>query len=155
MATDSISEVSAVQKPVAKDASEKALADAAEAAPANAQAYVEKNTQALRAAGLLPELAIDGAKEIDYVQKNFSAIDRSGDGWITAWEIDQYVKDNSAKLKNEELEALRKVKEKVSTLEDQSNDEVGFENDGVTKDDLADAQERFKAFDYEIGRAHV
>lgn len=148
MATDSISEVSAVQKPVAKDASEKALADAGEAAPANAQAYVEKNTQALRAAGLLPELAIDGAKEIDYVQKNFSAIDRSGDGWITAWEIDQYVKDNSAKLKNEELEALRKVKEKVSTLEDQSNDEVGFENDGVTKDDLADAQERFKAFDY-------
>ncbi len=110
MATDSIPEVSGVQKPVVKDASEKALADAGEAAPTNAQAYLEKNMQTLRAAGLLPELAIDGAKEIEFAQKNFDTIDRSGDGWITAWEIDQYVKDNAAKLNTEELEALRKSK---------------------------------------------
>lgn len=148
MATDSIPEVSGVQKPVVKDASEKALADATEAAPANAQAYVEKNMQALRAAGLLPELAIDGAKEIEFVQKNFDTIDRSGDGWVTAWEIDQYVKDNAAKLNTEELESLRKVKEKISTLEDNSNDEIGYENDGVTKDDLERAQKRFRAFDF-------
>ncbi len=152
MASDSITEVSGVQQPVVKDASEKALKDSNESAkqvtPQDIQALNEKNMQALRQAGLLPELAIDGAKEITYVQKNFDKIDRSGDGWVTGGEIDAYAKENAAKLSNVELEALRKVKEKISTFEDESNDELGYENDGITKDDLAGVQKRFGIYDY-------
>lgn len=148
MPADSIGEISNVQNPVIKDASEKALADAGKSGALNAQAYVEKNSQQLRQAGVLPELAIDGASEIAYVQKNFDKFDQSRDGHVTADEIDQYIKDNGANLKPDELEALRKVKEKISKLEDLSNDELGFENDGVTKKDLDEAQKRFKALDF-------
>lgn len=152
MASDSITEVSNVPQPVVKDASDKALKDANQGAkPITAQeiqALNEKNMQALRQAGLLPELAIEGAKEIAYVQKNFDKIDRSGDGWVTAGEIDAYAKENAAKLSNVELEALRKVKEKISTFEDESNDELGYENDGITQNDLAGVQKRFGVYDY-------
>ncbi len=148
MPADSIGEVSNVQNPVAKDASEKALAEAGKSGALNNPALMEQNTQALRQSGVLPELALDGASEISYVQKNFGKIDQSRDGHVTADEIDQYVKENGAKLTTEELEALRKVKEKIDSLEELSNDEFGDENDGVTKSDLEDAQKRFNAFDY-------
>jgi len=152
MASDSIIEISGVQQPIAKDASEKALKDANQGAnavsPQDIQAMHEKNMQALRQAGLLPELAIEGSKEIAYVQKNFDKIDRSGDGWVTGSEIDAYAKENAAKLTNEDLEALRKVKEKISTFEDYSNDELGYENDGVTRADLEGTQKRFGIADY-------
>ncbi len=148
MAADSIHEVSSFQNPVPNDASEKALADAGRTANQAGLNYTEKSAQALRQSGILPELAIDSSTEIAYVQKNFDKLDKSHDGFITADEIDQYVKENGAKLKPEELEALRKVKEKIGKLEDLSNDEWGFENDGVTRKDLDLAQQRFKAFDY-------
>lgn len=150
MPADSIGEVSQVPNPVARDASDKALADANQAnnSAQNNIAYMERNSQALRQSGVLPELAIDGASEISYVQKNFDKLDQSRDGHVTADEIDQYVKENGAKLKPEELEALRKVREKISNLEELSNDETLDENDGVTKKDLDAAQQRFKAFDY-------
>jgi Ca2+-binding EF-hand superfamily protein len=152
MASDSITEVAGVQQPVAKDASEKALKDSNQSAKQvtaqEIQALNEKNMQAMRQAGLLPELAIEGAKEIAYVQKNFDKIDRSADGWVTAAEIDAYAKENAAKLSNSELEALRKVKEKISTFEDHSNDELGYENDGITKADLSGIQKKFGIYDY-------
>lgn len=148
MPADSIGEISNVQNPAVKDASEKALAETAQNGSIDSKQYLERNAQALRQSGVLPQLSIDGAAEISYVQKNFEKLDQSGDGYVNADEIDRYVKENGSTLKPEELESLRKVKEKIGSLEELSNDELGDENDGVTKNDLAEAQNRFKAFDY-------
>ena len=148
MPADSIGEVSNVQNPVVKDASEKVLAEAGKNDPIDSRQYLERNAQTLRQSGVLPQLSIDGAGEVSYVQKNFDRLDQSRDGYINADEIDRYVKENGATLKPEELEALRKVKEKIGSLEELGNDELGDENDGVTKNDLEEAQKRFKAFDY-------
>lgn len=147
MAADSPSEVSK-NPPVKDDTAAKVLSEDFKTAMQTGLQYVEKNAENLRAAGVLPELAIDGSGEIAYVQKNFDKIDGSGDGHITSDEINKYVKDNGAKLAPEVLEALRKVAEKIGSLEELSDDETFDENDGITKKDLDVAQQRFRALDF-------
>ncbi|MBA3856785.1 MAG: hypothetical protein C0507_07745 [Cyanobacteria bacterium PR.3.49] len=110
----------------------------------------------LKATGVLPELSISGATELDYVKKNFEKLDASKDGRITKSEIDEYLKNNK-ELSQTEKDALQKVAANVDKLEKNSTDGIysggsrggqhGPEN-GISQKDLDVASQRMKAEDY-------
>ncbi len=62
---------------------------------------------------------------LDYTQNNFDKMDTDHDGYISADEIDQHMQANKDKLSGEQMQNLRALKEKVCTVEELSNDELG------------------------------
>lgn len=110
----------------------------------------------LKATGVLPELSISGATELDYVKKNFDRLDASKDGRITKTEIDEFLKNNK-ELSTAEKEALQKVASNVDKLEKNSTDGLytggsrggqrGPEN-GISKKDIEVANQRMQAEDF-------
>jgi hypothetical protein len=73
------------------------------------------------------------------VRANFALWDANRDGFLSMLEIDQAMQDGT--VTGAAAAALVELKQCYSTLEDQSDDEVGFETSGVTRRDL-DAYER-------------
>lgn len=116
----------------------------------------EAQSAQLRAAGILPELAISGGTELDYVRNNFDKLDKSKDGHVTKEEIEDYIKNNK-ELTKQEIEALKKTAANVDKLENNNTDgelnpyseypTYGPEN-GITKRDIDVANQRMKAEDY-------
>src|SRR5207253_7469603 len=88
------------------------------------------------------DLAQQRFKAFDYAQKNFDKLDGNGDGFISADEIDGYIKAQGGKLNADELEKLDYLKKNISQIEDYSNDEWGFENDGITRHDLIEGRKQ-------------
>ncbi len=103
------------------------------------------NEQQLRESGVLPDLSI--ASDFTYAYKNFDNLDKSKDGHITKEEIDAFIK-SSNELKPEDAAALTRVRDQIERLQEQSNDENGDENDGITRSDLRVAQGNANAMDY-------
>ncbi len=93
-------------------------------------------------AGILPELTI--SNDIEFVQKNFSAIDVSRDGHVTSREINSYIKDNKD-LTSDEVASLQRVGAQIGKLEALSRDDG---KNGVTVKDLDFANSNARAMDY-------
>ncbi len=116
----------------------------------------EAQSAQLRAAGILPELAISGGTELDYVRNNFDKLDKSKDGHVTKQEIEDYIKNNK-ELSKQEVELLKKTAANVDKLENNNTDgelnpyseypTYGPEG-GITKKDIEVANQRMKAEDY-------
>lgn len=68
------------------------------------------------------------------VKQNMDKIDADKDGHISRDELDKAIQ--AADPKSEDAKALQKIKEQFDDLQSKSNDEWGFENDGVTTEDL-------------------
>jgi Ca2+-binding EF-hand superfamily protein/LysM repeat protein len=116
----------------------------------------EAQSAQLKAAGILPELAISGGSELDYVKNNFDKLDKSKDGHVTKEEIDDYIKNNK-ELSKQEVEALTKAAANIGNLQNNNRDAqlistgkgayYGPEG-GITKKDLDVANQRMKAEEY-------
>ncbi len=85
---------------------------------------------------------------LDYMRKRFAYIDNDRDNFITKSEIDKYLKDNEKSLSQTEVNALKKLQDRVDDLEEMSNDEFADENDGITREDINDAEKLMKATEY-------
>lgn len=72
-----------------------------------------------------------------YAQKNFEKLDADRDGYISEDEIDAY--GDSNELTSDEMQNLKALKEKVHNVEEESNDESGVENNGISKKDIVAA----------------
>lgn len=116
----------------------------------------EAQSAQLKAAGILPELAISGGTELDYVKNNFDKLDKSKDGHVTKEEIDDYIK-NHKELSKQEVDTLKKVSAGVNKLENNNQDAeliptgegaVYGPEGGITKKDLDVANQRMKAEEY-------
>ncbi|MBS1957814.1 MAG: LysM peptidoglycan-binding domain-containing protein, partial [Cyanobacteria bacterium SZAS-4] len=88
------------------------------------------------------QVANENSKAMEYAQKHFDRLDGDGNGHITKDEIDAYVKANGDKLSPEDRAALETLKKNYSKIEDYSNDEWGFENDGITRHDLIEGRKK-------------
>lgn len=71
---------------------------------------------------------------IDLAQKNFTSIDKDKNGYLTPQEISKFA-STTAGPDRKLAEGLGMSVEKIQTM---SNDEWGWENDGITKKDLAE-----------------
>lgn len=116
----------------------------------------EAQSAQLKAAGILPELAIAGGSELDYVKNNFDKLDKSKDGHVTKEEIDDYIKSHKD-LSKQEVETLKKVSANMNKLENNNQDAeliptgegaVYGPEGGITKKDLDVANQRMKAEEY-------
>src|SRR5262249_46635538 len=77
------------------------------------------------------------AAELNEVfDKNFTRLDKDKDGFVSKDEIDRAMKDPDYKGKDAQMLAV--LKDKREDLEKLSNDEVGRENSGITRKDMAE-----------------
>lgn len=70
----------------------------------------------------------------DTVRNNFDSWDKDRDGRLSDGEVDKAIMDS--KNKGADAAALATLKEKRDDLEEVANDELGDENDGVSRKDL-------------------
>lgn len=94
-----------------------------------------------QAAALKPK----GGNWAQIVRANFDRWDKNGDGWISEAECAQLIGDSS--LTSDESIAVATLHHRIEVLEEVSNDEVGDENDGLHKDDLAALEKGHKPGD--------
>lgn len=99
-----------------------------------ARLVAERAAAESTAATALPKLTIDA---VDYAQKNFGRMDGNGDGHVSDYELDGFIKANEKKMSKEESALVYQIKDHRDDLEEASNDETGDENDGFTRQDLA------------------
>lgn len=87
-------------------------------------------------AGDAPDALMDseGVKEV--MDKNFDRIDSDGDGHLSSAEIDKAMVDPC--FTGKDAQVLAAVKQQQTKLAELSDDEIGFENDGVTRQDIAE-----------------
>lgn len=71
---------------------------------------------------------------IDLAQKNFATIDKDKNGFLTPQEINQF----AATKAGQDRKLADGLEKSVGKIQNQSNDEWGWENDGITKNDLAE-----------------
>lgn len=69
-----------------------------------------------------------------YVKKNISTLDRDGDGLLNKQELDEAIK--GTKEGSEDRKLLEKIRDKYDDLQSSYDDEFGFDNDGVSVNDL-------------------
>lgn len=69
-----------------------------------------------------------------YAKKNMSKLDRDGDGQLNQKELDEAI--NACDPDSEAKRLLERMKEQYEELQSSSNDEWGFDNDGISVDDL-------------------
>lgn len=81
----------------------------------------------------------------NYGTENFSKLDANGDGFLTRDELEKAAGDTS--LKADEKQAVERMKERLSDIEEASNDEWGDENKGITKADLKEYWEDYRKKD--------
>lgn len=75
----------------------------------------------------------------EFAQHHFDELDYDGDGFISADEIDQALDalpGMTEEHQKEYKENLDRMRDKLDGIEGASNDETGFENDGITRKDL-------------------
>lgn len=89
---------------------------------------------------------MDTIKDVkDYAEKNFDKLDGNSDGFLSKEEIDEALKNKC--LNDEERAALEILKKNQQGISELSNDEIGFENDGITKADLKEFDKKYDAYD--------
>lgn len=96
-----------------------------------------RNTSSSTTAAELPPLSIEA---VNYAQANFNRMDGNGDGHVSDYELDGYIKANERTMSEAEKKLVYSIKDHRSNLEEASNDEWLDENDGFTKQDLAAAR---------------
>lgn len=69
-------------------------------------------------------------------KEQFDLIDKDQDGFIDRDELEEAYRNPNPKLSKEDRFAIEEMRRDFGNLEDISNDELGPENDGITKDDL-------------------
>lgn len=77
--------------------------------------------------------------ELAYAHQNFDQLDRDSDGFVTGSEMDATL---ASGVSAADAAKLRDLKAREHDLEELSNDELGDENDGFTREDLRLAAER-------------
>lgn len=81
----------------------------------------------------------------NYGTENFSKLDADGDGFLTNSELEEALKDSS--LKDNEKQAIERMKKQIANIEEASNDEWGDESKGITKEDLKKYWEEYRGQD--------
>ncbi len=104
-----------------------------EITPEESAALVAERAAALTTTADLPKLSIDA---VNYAQANFGRMDGNGDGHVSDYELDGYIKANEKKFSKEESDLVYQIKDNRDKIEEASNDEWGDENDGFTQQDL-------------------
>lgn len=82
--------------------------------------------------GDTPDLKAEDMKE--HFRDNFKQLDKNKDGFVDEDEIDRAMNDPDYKGKDAQMIAV--MKEHRKEIQNLSDDEVGFENDGITKADM-------------------
>lgn len=77
-----------------------------------------------------------GKDELAYAYENFGRLDADGNDYTTSEEIDSYLSESAGSLSEADAAKLRDLSSQVGNLEENSNDEIGDENDGYTRADL-------------------
>lgn len=77
-----------------------------------------------------------GKDELAYAYENFGRLDADGNDYTTSEEINGYLSESAGSLSEVDAAKLRDLSSQVSNLEENSNDEIGDENDGYTRADL-------------------
>lgn len=82
--------------------------------------------------------ALDQIRDIknmkQYGLNNFNVLDKDKDGHLSEDDLDEALK--SEDLTDRDREMIEALRARLDEIEDASNDELGFENDGMTKKDL-------------------
>lgn len=82
--------------------------------------------------------ALDQIRDVKNVKQygvsHFNELDKDKDGHLSEEDLDEALKDED--LTERDREMIEALRARIDEIEDASNDELGFENDGMTKKDL-------------------
>ncbi len=77
-----------------------------------------------------------GRSDLAYANENFNVLDDDNNDYVTKNEIDSYLSENAGSITESDAAKLRDLSAQAGNLEEGSNDEIGDENDGFTRNDL-------------------
>jgi Ca2+-binding EF-hand superfamily protein len=81
-----------------------------------------------------PLMDTEGVKAV--MEKHFDRIDKDRDGYLSQTELDKAMEDKC--ITGKDAQVLAAVREHREPLQDMSDDEIGFENDGITRNDFSE-----------------